>query len=202
MTVPNTHLVAPALGHPAISDAESFGSAVWLWMQAAKLHDRPLYALDRMLLPAIQLGQYVLVMEIDDAGAKHPIAYLGWANLSAEAEARYVINPITGLTREDWKSGDRMWLIDFVAPFGDASKLHAASKPLFAKASARFMYHRSHERGVRVGHLVGTHVTPQDAHAWWKQRPIVSSTQPATNTPSVVPIVSATQSARLKPNRG
>ena len=130
MTVPNTHLVAPALGHPAISDAESFGSAVWLWMQAAKLHDRPLYALDRMLLPAIQLGQYVLVMEIDDAGAKHPIAYLGWANLSAEA-------------------------------------------------SARFMHHRSHERGVRVGHLVGTDVTARDAHAWWKQRPILSVTKPS-----------------------
>ena len=85
MAAPNMHLVAPAFGHLAASDAESFGSAVWLWMQAAKLHDRPLYALDRVLLPAIQLGQYVLVMEIDDAGAKRPIAYLGWANLSAEA---------------------------------------------------------------------------------------------------------------------
>jgi cytolysin-activating lysine-acyltransferase len=126
MAAPNMHLVAPAFGHLAASDAESFGSAVWLWMQAAKLHDRPLYALDRMLLPAIQLGQYVLVMEIDDAGAKRPIAYLGWANLSAEAEVQYVISPITSLTREDWNSGDRMWLIDFVAPFGNASKLHAA----------------------------------------------------------------------------
>jgi cytolysin-activating lysine-acyltransferase len=192
MAAPNMHLVAPAFGHLAASDAESFGSAVWLWMQAAKLHDRPLYALDRMLLPAIQLGQYVLVMEIDDAGTKRPIAYLGWANLSAEAEAQYVISPITSLTREDWNSGDRMWLIDFVAPFGNASKLHAASKPLFAKASARFMYHRSHERGVRVGHLVGTHVTSQDAHAWWKQRPILSVTKLATNTHNSVPIVSAT----------
>jgi len=174
MTASNIHIVAPAFGFPAQSDAESFGSAVWLWMHAVKLNDRPLYALDHMLMPAIQLGQYVLVVEVDAGGAKRPIGYLGWANLSAEAEARYVNNAITGLTREDWNSGDRMWFIDFVTPFGDASKAHAVWKPLFAKASGRFMYHRSHERGVTVRHFIGADVASQDAQAWWVKRPILA----------------------------
>jgi cytolysin-activating lysine-acyltransferase len=175
MTTHPFQTIAPAFNAPATSDAESFGSAIWLWMQSNKHCDRPLFALKDMLLAPIQLGQYVLVMEHTPHGAgRRPIGYLGWANLSAEAEARYVDNPLTGLRREDWNSGDRMWFIDFVAPLGHAAQVHATWKPLLAHSSGRYMYHRSNERGVQIRKFVGARVSAQEASHWWAQRPVMA----------------------------
>lgn len=175
MTQATYHVIAPAFNHPAASDAESFGSAVWLWMNATPHSQRPLFALEHMLLPAIRLGQYVLVIEKSSGtGALRPVGYLGWANLSAEAEARYVNKPITGLQSDDWNSGDRMWCIDFMAPFGNASPIYNQWKSLFASASARYLYHRSHERGVQVRQFKGARVTSDQAHQWWATRPILA----------------------------
>ena len=185
MTTSEFHIAAPAFNLPAQSDAESFGSSVWLWMHAAKHNNRPIFALEHMLLPAIHLGQYILVLEQSaSTGVRRPIGYLGWANLSAEAEARYVQNPITGLTRNDWNSGDRMWFVDFVAPFGHAAKVHSLWKPLLAKSSGRFMYHRSNERGVQVRQFTGAQVSPEEAQQWWAQRPILAV--PTSPTPAPI----------------
>lgn len=179
-SIPTMHTIAPAFKLPAHSDAESFGSAAWLWMHSNLHKHHPLIALEHTLLPAIRLGQYVLVLEQDaTTGVRRPIGYLGWANLSPQAEARYISNPIAGLRSEDWNSGDRMWFTDFIAPFGHAAKVHAIWKPLFAHASGRYMYHRSNERGVQVRQFVGAQVNPADARQWWAQRPMLAvSRQP------------------------
>jgi len=170
------HIVAPAFNLPAQSDAESFGSAVWLFMHGGRHNSQPLFALEHTLLPAIQLGQYILVLEKNASnGPGRPVGYLGWANLSAEVEARYVQNPVTGLTRDDWNSGDRMWFTDFIAPFGQAAKVHGIWKPLFASISSRYLYHRSNERGLQVRQFVGAKVAPDTARAWWAQRPILAA---------------------------
>jgi cytolysin-activating lysine-acyltransferase len=46
-----------------------------------------------------------------------PIGFASWAYLSEEAEARFKAGA-RRLKPEDWKSGDRLWLIDVIAPFG------------------------------------------------------------------------------------
>lgn len=169
-------VIAPVFNLPAQSDAESFGSVVWLLMHGERHNGQPLFALEHTVLPAIGLGQYVLVLELDaQSGARRPVGYLGWANLSAEAESRYVRNPVSGLTREDWNSGDRMWFTDYATPFGNTSKVHNLWKPLFAKASARFMYHRSNERGVHIRQFTGAQVKPEEARQWWADRPILAA---------------------------
>ena len=169
-------VISPACNHPAASDAESFGLATWLWMHAPKHNVRPLYALDQALMPAIELGQYVIVIETNhETGAVRPVGYLSWANLTPEAEARYVQNPIQGLGRGDWNSGERMWLVDFVAPFGHAARVHATWRPLLATSSARFMYHRSHERGVEIRLCIGIRAQPHEARQWWAERPILAA---------------------------
>ena len=184
MTASSFHIIAPAFNLPAQSDAESFGAIVWLWMHSSRHSSHPIYALEQTLLPAVHLGQYILVMKLDaHSGARKPIGYLGWANLSAEAEARYLQNPISGLTRDDWSSGDRMWFIDFVAPFGEAAKVHSLWKPLIAKSSGRFMYHRSNERGIQVRQFTGAQVTPEEARQWWAQRPMLAVPPNVTAAP-------------------
>lgn len=175
MTHPAYHVIAPACNHPAASQAESLGSAVWLWIHASNHSKQPVLALEHTLLPAIRLGQYVLVIEkVPDTGTLRPVAYLAWANLSAQAEARYVQNPFTGLTRDDWNSGDRMWITDYVAPFGHAAKLTSICKQLLCDTSGRYMYHRSNERGVQIRKFVGARVSPADARQWLAQRPILA----------------------------
>jgi len=145
-------VISPACNHPAASDAESLGLATWLWMHAPKHNVRPLYALDHMLMPAIELGQYVIVIETNhETGAVRPVGYLSWGNLSPEAEALYV------------------------APFGHAAMVHATWRPLLATSSARFMYHRSHERGVEIRLCIGIRAQPHEARQWWAERPILAA---------------------------
>ena len=52
------------------------------------------------------------------------VGYLSWAFLSEEAEARYIADS-NCLDIPDWNSGDRIWLIDVVAPLGDAGAMLA-----------------------------------------------------------------------------
>ncbi len=180
MTSPSLKIIAPAFGSPAHSDAEAFGCAVGLWMHGRNHSQIPLLALDHMLLPAIQRHQYALLMETSAQGGSRPVGYLSWANLSADAEARYLNNPARGLTAADWNSGDRMWFADFFAPFGHSRALYSRAAPLMAGISARFLYHRSNERGVIVRTFTGAKVDPAYARRWWDERPMQSApTAPA-----------------------
>ncbi|UOA26413.1 toxin-activating lysine-acyltransferase [Pseudosulfitobacter sp. DSM 107133] len=44
-----------------------------------------------------------------------PRGLITWARMSAEAERKYVAGEL--LDPEDWQSGDRLWLIDMIAPY-------------------------------------------------------------------------------------
>ncbi|WP_229753545.1 toxin-activating lysine-acyltransferase [Amphritea balenae] len=51
-----------------------------------------------------------------------PCGYVSWAWMSEAVEQKYILD--TGsLLPEGWKSGDRGWLIDFIAPFGDTRRI-------------------------------------------------------------------------------
>ena len=178
MPISALKIIAPALtttvsGAATQSDAEYFGSATWLWMQSKNHRNLPLHALDDLLLPAIRLRQFAIVTQDSEQGTR-PVAYLGWANLNAEAESRYLSSPLHGLQNNEWNSGDRMWFTDCFAPFGNALRVRRILQPLFAKASARYLDHRSNERGARVHTFVGTQVDLAYAHTWWTDRPMLA----------------------------
>ncbi len=175
-------IMGPAFHLPPHSDAEAFGSVVWLWMHGVNHRDMPLAALNQALLPAIHLQQYVLVLDTSQP-APRPVGYLSWANLSAEAEQRYLQNPHLALRPEDWSGGDRMWFVDFFAPFGHSAQMLSLWKPLFAGISARYMYHRSHERGVLVRTFTGERVDPAYARQWWADRPMLAAARATTPQP-------------------
>ena len=54
-------------------------------------------------------------------GSKHPLGFALWAHLSEEAEARMTAAVASGggarLRPDDWKFGEKLWLIELVAPF-------------------------------------------------------------------------------------
>ncbi|MEK9802562.1 MAG: toxin-activating lysine-acyltransferase, partial [Curvibacter sp.] len=109
-----------------------------------------------------------------------PVAYLSWAHLSAEAESRYLDHPLRGLQPADWRSGDRMWAIDWITPFGHAHALRASILRLLPQVCFRFLYHRGNERGLRIKTYRGRAITAEQARQWWLARPMLAATQAGT----------------------
>jgi cytolysin-activating lysine-acyltransferase len=167
-----TGLAQSAQAHPDQSnvtwtEAEVLGSTAWLWMHSQKHREIPLHVLSTLLLPAIKHQQFILISEHGK-----PIFYLSWANLSAEAEARYIKNPAYAMPQEDWNSGDRMWILDWVAPFGHTKVVsRLLEQRLFTNRWMRSLYHRGNDRGLRVKTFHGIGVMSDEARFWFETHP-------------------------------
>ncbi|MES2951812.1 MAG: toxin-activating lysine-acyltransferase [Pseudomonadota bacterium] len=109
--------VAKAQAQRVMGKIPVLGAVAWLMMQQAGARHTLLSELDWRVMPPLVLEQAKLYMR-DGA----PIAYVSWAKLSDGAAQRYLEAP-HHLTAADWKSGDQVWIIDLVAPFGGASEV-------------------------------------------------------------------------------
>ncbi len=76
--------------------------------------------LEWMVMPAVLLNQYRL---FHDQG--RPVGAALWAFLSEEAEAKLSLTPVR-LRPDEWKSGDRCWLVDLIAPWATVENRLAA----------------------------------------------------------------------------
>lgn len=147
---------------------KSWGAAVWLWMHSPLHRDAPLHTLPDLLLPVIKHRQYVVATE-----QGRPVFFMSQAWLSPEAEARYLTQPAILMPQSDWNSGDRMWVCDWVAPFGhtpDMSRL--VRQDIFPRQCWRSLYHRGHETGLRVMNFSGAQVSREEARQWRVQHPL------------------------------
>ncbi|MCG7626091.1 toxin-activating lysine-acyltransferase [Epibacterium sp. Ofav1-8] len=70
--------------------------------------------MDLTFLPALQHDQCRFYRK--EAG---PIAVVAWAWVSDELDARLQKEDVV-LAREDWQSGDNLWIMEIIAPFGNA----------------------------------------------------------------------------------
>jgi cytolysin-activating lysine-acyltransferase len=174
-------IIAPALGTSGHSEAEVLGAVTWLWMHSNKHRELPLMALTQALLPPVKARQFILVQGPHENGSAIPMAYVAWANLSEDAESRYLAAGATAFLRpDDWGSGDRSWITDWVCPFGHTARLRSIVQVLLADSCFRFLYHRGDERGQQVKVMRGDRVTRTDALAWWQKRPLPAQ-RSATN---------------------
>jgi cytolysin-activating lysine-acyltransferase len=87
------------------------GEIVWLMTQSPLHKHLALVELEWMVMPPILLDQYRV---FHDQG--RPVGVALWAFLSEETEAKLSHSPLR-LRSDEWKSGDRCWLIDLIAPF-------------------------------------------------------------------------------------
>ena len=167
----NLTVIAPEFIQQRWTEAEVLGSSVWLWMNSTNHHELPLHTLSAALLPAIKTRQFIIASENDQ-----PVFFMSWANLSEEAEARYLNTHQLLMKPEDWHSGSRIWIIDWVAPFGHTKKMKQfLARQLAPTLCARSLYHRSEERGRRVQYFFGAHVSPQQRQQWKDTHPLMSS---------------------------
>lgn len=167
----NLDIIAPAKTGKKFNEAEVLGSAVWLWMQSSTHKDIPLSDLPVILLPAIKHGQFILALE-----KGKPVFFLSWAEMGEAAEACYLDAPPELMPLEDWKSGDRVWFLDWIAPFGHTRKMtRFLQKILFINQCVRSLYHRGDQKGLRVQTFHGRLVSPQQAKQWFSDHPIMAT---------------------------
>ncbi|GKX57151.1 hemolysin C [Leminorella grimontii] len=164
------NVIAPALTGKPVDEAFILGSAVWLWMHSPLHRETPLLALQDVLLPAIKHRQFVMAFENN-----RPVFYLSWAKLNEATESRYLQKDVMHLATSEWDSGERLWFIDWIAPFGHTRAMNnwVRSRLFAGNFCARSVYHRQHKphgksiqqfRGVAVPLAVATH--------WFDSHPV------------------------------
>ncbi|MCL2162441.1 MAG: toxin-activating lysine-acyltransferase [Betaproteobacteria bacterium] len=154
-------VIAPGPLDTPCDEPQALGSAVWLMMHSASHREMPLWGLSVLLLPAIKHRQFVLASEQDK-----PVFFITWAKFSPDAERRYLANPPLAMPVDDWNCGDRIWILDWIAPFGHTRISRSLMARLFPTTCARSLYHRGETRGLRVMEFHGIGVTAKEARAW------------------------------------
>jgi len=96
------------------------GHVMWLYMQSAPHKHYFVQDIESRVLSPIMLEQCKLYLKGQPAGL--PMAFVSWAYLSEEAEIRY---EQTGrIAPADWNSGENLWIVDMLAPFGGGEKIY------------------------------------------------------------------------------
>lgn len=123
--------------------AHMLGEVTWVLSQSRFHKHFALGDLEWMVMPPILANQFRVFHQ-----EKVPLGFAIWAYLSEEAEARVRSQAESGvgarLKPDDWKSGDRLWLIEMVTLDGpERDKLAAAmladlAKGAFAGRSFKF----------------------------------------------------------------
>lgn len=106
----------PEQGQPSV--ATIIGEVVFLLAQSPQHRNNLLIAdMEWYLLPPITAGQVRLFHE-----KGRPVGFALWARVSEEVEKRLSSGGYK-LRQSDWRSGERLWLVDLIAPFGGAEQM-------------------------------------------------------------------------------
>lgn len=98
----------------SVTISHIFGEFAWLLTQSARHNALPISELTWQTMPAIARRQFHLFRDGD-----RPVGVATWALLNETSERLLIEGlfhpPHAG--EEAWSSGDRLWVIDIVAPF-------------------------------------------------------------------------------------
>ncbi|MFC5356435.1 toxin-activating lysine-acyltransferase [Azospirillum himalayense] len=97
--------------------ATLLGEIVWLLTQSPAHRHLFLADLEWAVMPALMLRQIHLFR------SKGRVAGVAlWASVSDEVDAR-LMSSVNRLAPLDWKSGQTLWLVDIIAPFGGVDRI-------------------------------------------------------------------------------
>ncbi len=106
----------PPEGHAKTMSAV-LGEIVWL-MSQSPLHKQFFISdLEWFVMTPALLQQFRTFYATD-----RPIGVVLWASVSEEVEERLMAGT-TKLRPQDWKSGDKLWVVEVIAPFGGAEEM-------------------------------------------------------------------------------
>ncbi|MFT5440125.1 MAG: cytolysin-activating lysine-acyltransferase [Alphaproteobacteria bacterium] len=133
--------------------AALLGEIVWLLGRSDAHKHIFLTELDWMVMPPIPLRQFRIWRQNNQ-----PVAYASWAFLSDEASQRFTDGAAAGrvgrLAPGEWKSGEQLWLIDFIAPFGGGdAMIKELREKVFAGQTAKTIQRAADGSGISVKDL-------------------------------------------------
>ena len=133
---------------PTVSDI--FGQVTWLMTQSKGHRNFFISDLEWMAMPPLLLRQFRIF-----PGKDQPLGVALWARLSDEVVARMESGG-NRLAPGEWNSGDNLWLVELIAPFGHQDKmLEDLQNTVFAGKTVRM--HATNKEGQRqVVTLEGT----------------------------------------------
>ena len=137
-------------------DFTVLGQVAWLWANSSLHSDWSMSLFSRNIIPAIHYNQYVLLMRDG-----FPIAFCSWANMSLDSEVKYV-RDVTSLGLEDWNSGPRKWIIDWIAPFGDNHTLYKYMRQHFPNEVFRAIRVQPESESAKIIHVQGGKTNKQE----------------------------------------
>lgn len=106
---------ATSVEFPSADKLRIYGDIAFLAFRSERHAAMPMGILRESIEPPVELGQF-RIFRFDEV----PRGVFTWAKLSAEAERNYVT---TGrLDPNSWNSGDRLWIIDLIAPYRGLAK--------------------------------------------------------------------------------
>ncbi len=118
----------PAPDGHAKKMSEVLGEITWLLTQSP-LHKRLFFEeLEWLVMTPVLLNQFRLYYAPD-----RPIGVVLWARID-DATAEVLSAGTNRLRPQDWTSGDKVWIVEVIAPFGGAQKMvDELEQELFAK---------------------------------------------------------------------
>jgi cytolysin-activating lysine-acyltransferase len=133
--------------------SQMLGEITWLMTQSPVHKQLFIGDLEWFAMPAILVEQFRIFY-----GPNSPAAVAFWAMVSEETEERLKAGAHK-LRADEWKGGERPWLIELVAPFGGQDEILAdLSASVFG--GKPFSFHTATPDGQRV---VKTYEAPQPA---------------------------------------
>jgi cytolysin-activating lysine-acyltransferase len=143
---PETAFTKPAPAGAAKKVSEVLGEIVWLMSQSPLHKQFFISGLEWLVMTPVLLQQFRLFYDKDK-----PIGVAFWGTVSEEVEQRLAAGT-TRLRPQDWKSGDRLWVVEIIAPFGGAEAMVQDLKAkVFAEKQMKFLaLDNTGQRSVRV----------------------------------------------------
>jgi len=141
--IPQFDIPKPPASTPELTVAAVLGEIDWLLTQSQNYRNLFLSDLEWFVMAPVLQGQF----RIFHAEGK-PVGVAFWGYLGEEAEAR-LKSGAGRLAPEDWKSGDRCWLVELIAPFGKA-EIFLDDLRKTALATETFKFHFTTPDGKRT----------------------------------------------------
>ena len=114
--------------------ASSLGEIVWLMSQSPAHKTFFISDLEWMVMTPVLLQQFRIFYD-----QQKPIGVALWGFVNDEAEARLSAGNAK-LQPQDWKSGDKLWVVEIIAPFGGhEAMLQDLKSQVFAGRRLKFV---------------------------------------------------------------
>jgi cytolysin-activating lysine-acyltransferase len=116
----------------------TLGPVAWLYGRDDTKKHLTLADLDWAVQPPLILDQCRLFMK-----DKMPLGFISWAYVSEDVHQR-LLQGNTRLEPHEWKSGEHLWLIDIVAPFGQQDEMFNDLKLYVLQSQSAHYFNNAH----------------------------------------------------------